>query len=397
MKISKKIEYYLFIILLFFQNFAVIATEDFGINGLVLFLIFISIINYKKFYMKINKNFLLFLIAVIAVLFCGSFFNDIFYVTQIIKVILTIWLVYVVYIYMKDVYNKNHQKYFWKYYTTVSVVMFSYGIYEYLANIFKFPLFMNIFSNNTSYTVYEINSYYGLAAWSGTSRLHNVFFEPSIFSVFLVYNFFLIKELKYITKKKKILICALILFNLNFTYARTGMVMFIYMIGIFLLYKMFYNKAKIFDNILFLLPFLNMVIMANVGLYMYTDLSSLQRTYSALYYFMHSFDSFKSILIGHGCGSVVNSDVNEDYVEAVTNNGYVDLMYQFGIPLFIYFLILTKSSIKKIKYNRYLIVGVLATISCFGVYYFVETIAALTILIYVFCNEENKIRNQQIK
>ena len=54
MKKNRKIEYLVFIILLFLQNFALIRTSDFGINGMILFLFLISVLNARKYYFIIG-------------------------------------------------------------------------------------------------------------------------------------------------------------------------------------------------------------------------------------------------------------------------------------------------------------------------------------------------------
>ena len=56
-----KLEINIFLILLFLQDFALIRTNKFGIAALTVYLIFISI--KYKFFMKINKKFLTFIVV----------------------------------------------------------------------------------------------------------------------------------------------------------------------------------------------------------------------------------------------------------------------------------------------------------------------------------------------
>ena len=387
MKKTKKFEYFLFIILLFFQNFAVIKTDSFGINGLVIFLLIISIFRFKTFYYKINISYLCFSLFIIIILILGSFFNNILYITQILKIIMNVWLIYAVYIYVKKIYNDGNQEYFWVLYAKIALVMFLYGIYEFIAIRNSLPLFLNVFNNNPSYYVRSVNDYF--SGWNEKYRLYNVFFEPSAFSAFLVYNFFLIKENRYIKKYLKNILYMIIIFNLIFTYARTGWVTMCYMIIIYISYKFLSNKAKILDNIFFLFPIINIIIMYFVGLVLYTDISSVARTYSAIYYLQQSFDSMKSFLFGHGCGSIANGTLHLNNIDTSAHNGYCDIMYQYGILIFIYLLKEVKNKIKNIKKHRYLIVGIIGTLCCFANYYIVETFITLAVLIFVYCKEEN--------
>lgn len=387
MKRTKKIEYFLFIILLFFQNFAIIKTDSFGISGLVIFLLMISIFQFKTFYYKINIKYLVFMLLMISVLILGAFLNDILYITQIIKVIMNIWLIYVAYIYIKKIYKDKNQEYFWNLYAKIALLMFLYGIYEFIAIRNSLPLVLNVFNNNPSYYVRSVYDYF--SGWNEGYRLYNVFFEPSAFSAFLVYNLFLIKENRYMKKSLKIILYVLIIFNLIFTYARTGWVTMCYMIIIYMSYKLLSNKAKVLDNIFFLFPIINIIIMHFVGLVLYTDKSSVARTYSAIYYLQESFDSIKSFLFGHGCGSIANGTVHLNNIDTSAHNGYCDIIYQYGMPIFIYLLEVIKHKIINIKKHRYLIVGVIGTLCCFANYYVVETFIVLAILIFIYCEEEN--------
>lgn len=396
MKIGKKIEYLLFIILLFFQNFAIIRTEEFGISGLVIFLLIISLIRFKKIYFKISIKYLAFIGVIIGVIVLSAIFNKTLYIMQIAKLIMILWLIYVTYIYIRDIYNEGNQEYFWKLYSKITLIMLLYGIYEFIAIRNSLPLILNIFNNNPSYYVRDVNDYF--SGWNDGYRLYNVFFEPSAFSAFIVYNFFFIKENKYIKVGMKRIIYFLIIFNLYFTYARTGWVTMAYMITIYFAYKLLYNKNKILNEVLdmttFMLPFLNLIIMYFVGLTVFNDLSSLSRTYSGIYYFKNSFDNIKSVILGHGCGSIVNGNIQLVNIGTSAHNGYCDIIYQYGILTFLYLIFKEKDLIKNIKKHRYLIIGILGTLNCFANYYMVETFAALVTIILAFCKMENK---QEVK
>ena len=390
MKKNRKIEYLVFIILLFLQNFALIRTSDFGINGMILFLFLISVLNARKYYFKIKKETFIVLVLGILTLFISSIINNTFYITQIIRFIMIFLLIYISNIYINEIFVNENKESFFKIYTNVLLIFLIYGIYELIANIYSLPLFMNVFANNPSYGERGLYRYYG--GWADRTRLYGTFFEPSVFSVFLTYNIFLVKELN-LKKLKKYILYVLMLFNLFFTYARTGYVTFVYMVGIYFLYEMILKnmkKTSIVDFLILLLPFFNLILMYFLGLNLFSDLSSLGRTYSAIYYLKAAFQNVKNILFGHSAGSIINSDITIKYIEKQAHNGYVDIIYQFGLIAFVYIIYFLYKKIQKINYKKYLILGVLSTFCCFASYFCVETIIVEVVLIYNFCKNSER-------
>lgn len=389
---KNKIEFVLFCVLLFLQNFALLKTNEFGFNGFFIFLLIITIFN-AKYYFKFTKKEIVLYIIIIGILLFGSFFNSVFYYTQILRVLMQLFIIRMTYMYMKKVYNDGNDSLFYNIYIKILLVFLLYGVYEFIAIRSNLPLFLNIFSNNPSYTIRDIYSYF--SGWNNKYRLYNVFFEPSIFSIFIAYNFYFVMIYKKISKKTKIFLSFLMLFNLYFSYARTGYLVFAYMMIIFVLFKILKNKSKYLAPLILLLPFLNLYVMYLYGLNTFTDLSSYTRTYSGLYYFNNSFDNLKHILIGHGCGSIVNHPkylIN--YIDSSSHNGYVDILYLYGLPV----LLVVVSFFKKIfnisKNNKWFVLGLLSTFLCFENYYTVETIVGILTIFAVYCimgdkNEEN--------
>lgn len=393
------IEYAIFIILIFLQNFSIITTKEFGIAGITVFLIIEVII--KKLYKKIKIRYLFLALIVILSILISSYINNVYYFSQILRIIMTLLIIYFAYLYIQEILkNEERTKIFWKIYTNIGFFFLLYGIYELLAIKYRLPLFLNIFSNNTSYAPRGLYAYYG--GWNEKYRLYSTFFEPSVYSLFLVYNFFILIENKYVNKKKKNIMLLLILFNLFFTYARTGWVTMIYMIGIYIAYdKLSLGKLGVLDKILVFLPFINLAIMYAWGLAFYTDWSSQARTYSAVYYLTQSLSSIKYMLFGHGIGSIINNTNVTTVIEPAAHNGYIDIAYQLGWPILICILINVYNYIKNIKgKNRKIVVGIICTMCCFGVYYMVETLIVLAIVEIVFAINENnrkEIKDDSIK
>lgn len=388
MKTIKKIDIWLFIILLFLQNFAVYSNERFGINGLVVYLIIVSLINFKKYYLIVNKKMLLSIILLVFLLFAFSFFNNIFYLTQIFKTVMQIWLFYVSSVYIKNIYKNDCEEYFWKTYAKILLLFLLYGIYEFFAIRNTLPLVLNVFSNNPSYAIRNVNDYF--SGWNDKFRLYNVFFEPSIFSLFLVINLFFVKQNTYISKKIKRGLYFLLSFNFVFAYARTGYVSLIYFLAIYILYTFFNKKNRtIYDILCLMLPIINLYVMYFIGGILFDDLSYKLRFNSGLYYLSSSFDSIRHILFGHGCGSVVNNSANlTSFIASSAQNGYSDFLFQFGFMSFIYLFIKILKKFKQINNNnKYLLVGTLSVLCCLGNYYMVETMLVLVVLIIAYCEE----------
>lgn len=103
-----KIKYLLFILLLFMQNFALISTSDFGISGLVVYLLIFSFINFKDYYLHIKKSLLIVLIIVIIFLLGSCLINNSLVLTQILRNLMIIWLVYISNIFIKGIYVEGN-------------------------------------------------------------------------------------------------------------------------------------------------------------------------------------------------------------------------------------------------------------------------------------------------
>lgn len=380
-----KIKYLLFILLLFMQNFALISTSDFGISGLVVYLLIISFIDFKDYYLHIKKSLLIVLIIVIIFLLGSCLINNSLVLTQILRNLMIIWLVYISNIFIKGIYVEGNEKIFFDILIKVAFFFFLYGFYEFYANIHSLPLFLNIFNNNPSYGIRQMDYYYH--GWINNTRLYNVFFEPSVFCTFSVYMLFLISTFKDISNFFKIMLMSIIGFNIYFTYARSGDIIIVYFLLIFFVYGICKIKSDIVDYIFLLLPFITLFIMSSYGLKTFTDDSSYIRTYSALFYLGKSFSSIRYILFGHASGSVLVSDATHGFVTNCAHNGYVDFLYQYGLIFLILLIIFLKKLIGNIDNYRlkFLFVGVVATAACFGNCFLIETFAVMIVLVYNYC------------
>lgn len=393
----KRIEMFLFILFLFMQNFALIKTSNFGIATLTIFLIYLTI--RYSFYIKINSQFLLYSIIILSIVFISTQVNNYYNIQQIIRLIMIIFIVWSTNKYIYKIYNIGCSKQFWKYFYIITFLTCLYGIYQYFASIYNLPLFLNIFNNNPSYSIKTTNSYYG--GWTDSSnRIYAVFSEPSSYATFLVYCFLMLFFKPY-NKIKTFILSILVLLNVFLTYARSGWSMLVYCIIIIILllyFKKFFLLKKIVPFIFMFIPFINLSIMYRLQQNTFTDLSSYERTFSAIYYLKNSYDTALHFLFGHGLGSLTLETLDKImnmYVESYAYNGYIEILYSLGFPILIFLILVLYKNIKKINIYNYRIITFAAvfTICIFGASYNVESIVSIVTIIFTI----SKIRSQYLE
>ena len=395
----------LFILFLFAQNFALIKTEDFGISALTiyLFFLFIKYKMYKKFKIQ-NFIFSLFFVALIIIILL---FNGYINILRILRWLMLGFILVTSLKYMSIIYSDNRDDDFWEFFFNILLIILIYGLYEYIANIYRLPLFLNIFSNNPSYAEIGIFNYFG--GWTDFPRIYTIFFEPSVYATFLVGVLVLIFDNSHISKRKKTFIIILILTNEILTFSRSGWGILLYtFVGYFTLISLFRIKflkccSYLVNKVMLFIPFINLFFMYLGNIYFFNDLSSKARTNSAIYYLQKSFENIKSILIGHGIGSI---DANytkklwmKNYIEIRAHNGYVEYIYEFGWILFFVVLIyfyLSANKIKRYK-NKIIVLCFIPSICSFGIMYSVESILVIMVIVYSYNKFEAKryMKNKQ--
>ena len=411
--IMEKIEIVIFIAFLFLQNFAIIKTKGFGISALAICLVYLFF-KYKM-YLKIQKKLIIVLGGLFVFIIISSIVNLNFNILQIIRLYMIIFIFWATLQYIKIINNNGKIDFLYKtfYISVISITV--YGIYQLIASKYGLPILLNVFNNNPSYGGKGIFEVYG--GWTNTYRIYATFYEPSVYSIFLtIAYFFIINKVKN-EKKLKYIITILVLINLFFTYARSGWITFLYFICIYLAFEIMkrYNDIKLYNYInqnhinktirilIILLPIITLVIMSTLGLYLFDDLSSKGRTYSSLYYLKESLGSIKSVLVGHGIGSVSEvpdgTEYNNYIIEKFAHNGYIDIMYQFGFVFFIILMVYIYKYLMEKKLNdNWMIYAVIYTICCFGSLYNIETIISLIsmVIIATILEKEKKDDNNNL-
>jgi hypothetical protein len=402
-KYCTNIEYLIFAFLLFAQNFALFTVKNSGVSALTVFLIVMFII-YKLY--KYNIKILIKLCSIfLLICLVGLVVNKYYNIMKIIRWFMIFFIGFTLYNYLRSkkefeinkIYNSIHK---------LGFLIGIYGIYQFIAPYFKLPLFLNIFQNNPSYRIDTgAYNYFG-GGWVKQLRVYTLFSEPSFYAIFLV---ILIIILLGSNIKNKRIYLVMYLVNLYLTYSRSGWMVLI-IVSIFYIILELSNKyeknfiKKIIKFIVLILPLISILGIDLFNKIVFHDLSSSARTNSAIYYLLHSFDTLKTTLFGHGIGYIqthYNSVLfKTQFVEAFAHNGYVEIIYEFGWLVFILILFLLVKVTKTIKNNEYsmLFLILVCSINIFESYYYIESIVALLTILYFVCkNAEMNFRLEMKK
>ena len=401
MKINKR-EINVFLFCVFFQNFAIYYNENFGIAALTAFLIYIVI--KKRYYERLDKNFILFCIFFLFVSLLSSIINKKINFILILRTFMILFDVFVCYKYMKDIFTYR-KEYFFKMFRIIFCVILINGIYQLIASYNQFPVILNIFNNNTSYGAKTIYELYG--GWNDSFRIYSTSFEPSMHCLIVDFAFFFLIVFDQKRKSKfNIMIYILSFVNILLTFSRSGWIIFFIFIFSFLLYKLLYNRFKrTYIIIMILMPIICLISMYYLGQILFSDLSSNSRTYSAIYYLNLAKDNVTTIMIGRSVGALqqdykLNYEIvsKNPFIEPYAHNGYIEIMYQLGAPFLIVFLIFIVKFIErgKIKKYNWLSYAAFVSLFCFSKAYAVESASILvTIIIFYSGYNENKIKERE--
>lgn len=390
----KKFEIFIFIIAFILQDFSFPVGENFGIPVLVIFLLIYGI--KRIFNEKYSIKFLGISLIIFFLMLLSSILNNNVNIFKIFKNLMLVLVVLYTYIFIKQIYRHNMEKYFWKIFYIIISILCVYGLYQYIAPNFNAPLFLNIFFNNPSYIASK-GMYQYIGGWVDESRVYATFFEPSAWGIFLDIIFINAISNKYITSKFKIVVCIIILLNIYLTYSRSAWGILIYILVLYNItviilktkeIKYIYPIAKL---VALSMPFINLFAMYIGNTFIFNDSSSQGRTNSAFYYLINSFDSFKSIILGHSGGSIAKNYTYKlwdlYYAESFAHNGYIELIYEYGVIIFIlliYFCIIKSSEKIVDKKQSIMLVIMFSTINCFSSMIYVETILSMLVIFYLY-------------
>lgn len=386
-----KIEIFMILFSMFFQSFAILNTNDFGIP----FSFFVAIyIFFKLIYLKkINIRILIFIIIVLSFQFIIFFINKYYInINKLIRFSVILFIYYNYFEYFKLNFGR-YKKYIYKYTNRFIKFIVLYGIYSIFAIIYRFPLLLNIFNNSNSYNNRGLFDYVG--GWVTLPRIYGTFFEPSSYGMFLVIIYFIYQK---INKKPNRFINILILTNILFTFSRSAYVAFFYSLFLINIYNYLSKKLnnRFFKNniiYIYTLPIINIYIM-DFFTSIFLDSSSFGRTNSAFYYFINQIKNFPNLLffIGNGLGSIgffYDKNLYGLYfIESIPHNGIVEFFYEFG---FIMLLLIFLLSFKYINKKNYPVLIIFFSIMSFESYYNVESfIIAFVFTYFVYSSNSLK-------
>jgi len=398
-----KCEIIIFILLIVLQGFSIPVGTSFGIPILVIFLIVYCIKNlFKENY---SIKFLSIWLIIIYIMIASCIINNNYNFIRILRNNMLIFVGFYTFIFIKKIYSKNMEKYFWRIFFIIISILCVYGVYQYIAPFFGTPFFLNIFYNNPSYSSHK--DLYGIyGGWVDKNRIYVTFFEPSVWAIFLDIIFVNLISNKYIDSRIKIYVGLLIILNIYLTYSRSGWAILIYFGILYLIMtlilrikelKFIYPVLKV---IVIFMPFINMIGMYLANIYIFDDLSSKGRTSSAIYYFTDFFKGFTNIIFGYGAGAISQNYSKKlwdlYYVEPFAHNGYVEIMYEYGLIIFlllIYYCILKLSKKISNKKDSLIVVILFSIINTFGTMIYVESILSMLVIFYLYYYYNSKEEN----
>lgn len=399
LKIIRYVEYACFSLSIILQNFALFRTDKFGIAASTCVIIYFFI-RYRLF-KYLTVKFIAFLGFIVLFFLVNGLLNSSLNVMQILRTLMIIFDVWVTFVYAKSL-SENERNTFVKIFTFCYAAMCVYGLYEYYAQSHGLPRYLNYLSNNPSYGIrspFSVNE-----GWSKSARIFTCFFEPSVFSVFLVYGYvFIYKNFKRDTRAKKtifIILTMLSIVVLVLSSARTGFLYLAYIVLAIIVNRFFGKKPKaVFLAKCFFvsLPIVTLFGSYYLGSSIFNDLSVSGRTSSSLYYTESTFESPHAVIFGHGSGSLV-AEKNGVYVDGIkienhAHNGYVEVAYQYGIIAVVLFIYCIIRVIERApEKDRLLLYALIFSLACTGELYTVETLAVITALIYSFSFSPSKLK-----
>ncbi len=379
------VEITVFVVAVILQNFAIFTTASFGIALSTAVLIYFFIRH--KLYKKIDKKIIFFVAGLGVLMTISGLVNSDLRILSIFRTLMVVFDVWCTYQYVESL-NKRYRSsllkvFFWGY-----VGICFYGAYEYFAQQFGWPRFLNIFSNNPSYGAMGV--FASNKGWSNSSRIFTCFSEPSFYSVFLVYGFFLLAKFGKMSKKNLAFLAILFVANLFLASARTGIV-YLGVLGIAIAVDRWIKNGtmkNIAKGVMVLMPILVFVLTHLAGLAVFKDLSVKSRSYSSMYYLEHSFDGVQGVIVGHGAESMhkvaeEKTVVDGARIEEYAHNGYVEILYRYGLVILAAVLVVLVLVLEKIpERHRIFMYGAVFSLCCTGGLYNVETIVILTAMLY---------------
>ena len=277
-KQKQKLEIIIFIILLFLQNFAIINTKEFGIAAITIFLIYLFIKH--RMYQKIDKKSAIIVASIVLFVVISQLLNKAFNFLQIGRYSMILFIGWTSIKYMEKIQEMNQKDFFNKVFYFALIILTGYGVYQLIASKLQMPMFFNIFNNNPSYGARGLFESY--SGWTRDIRIYTTFYEPSAYAIFLTIAYFYAMTFGNLDKDKKFTITVLTLFNIFFTYSRSGWVVFAYYIAIYIAFKLFKNNKplmKLTKIGIILLPLITLAIMSTLGIYVFKDASSTEHTH----------------------------------------------------------------------------------------------------------------------
>jgi hypothetical protein len=365
-----------------------ISTQGFGISISTIILIVIGVLNLTK--LRFNKKQLIYAIVIIIWMIISSWLLNDLSNAWILRVMRYSMVIFIAIICNSLFSNIKYLQCFHKNLATITVIGCVYGYYQIVAPNYHLPYFLNVFSNNSSYSPKDLYFYYG--GWVEAYRVYGVFAEPAFYASFLALFLVAVLFCRRSDYLNKPVVLFLICTNLFFSYSRIGYAVAGSIILLYLLFTKL-NWGRIGKPVCYAITVLVICIPLLMPIIMgylfdsetFIDKSSSGRTISQQYYLDKGLEP--SNLLGYGVGSIsqqMQDKAQHGDVEAQAHNGMITMIYEMGTLSILLYLFLMFELLKSAKNLAYIAVflGGIATLLSMGDFYSIESIMILICYLY---------------
>jgi hypothetical protein len=251
--------------------------------------------------------------------------------------------------------KRNGSNYSFIYAKNILKIFILYGIYQFFADTYQLPVFLNFLRNSSSYNISGFNKdigdfeQLGAGGWLETYRAYSIWAEPS-FSALPVALFLYTLNFYSKNTKEAVVWGGILLTYVILTYARSVWITTSFILLIILIFKNKHltNKIRshaiqnIYPIILIFFIFLSTLFWANFSPIYMQDLSSIGRSSSVIIGFQVFLDNF---FVGTGMNSFkdIQSQYSNDLyyynAEPIVHNLFVGYLQQMGLFGLIYSLL----------------------------------------------------------
>lgn len=396
-------------IIILFSLLSNTALINVGSTGIPLFYLSFTLIPFiisndwrlnKKVLIFLLLNFTSLVLPVFYHFFCDSILNF-SNVTQFISrllLVLNFLIIYRIFSFLND----NEKNRIFKFLLGVLTIIWIYGIYEFFAKIYDFPLYLSDISNSASFYIVD-----NTGGWTETFRVRGVWAEPSFSSIPILIYLYLLESIS-LKRNKFFLLLILVIVYSFFTFSRVAWSLIILYLTLKTIFGRIWkrninftidNKRDSIYEFLITITLFVFVLISSLWVFftndIFNDSSSSGRSGSAIIGFNIWFDN---LFFGTGFNTFIQHRqdyiskvgfINERFCHSVVPN----YLYQMGIFGFLYlfsfvFLLLQGLKNNIMNFAFFLLLFLIANLSGDVIY---QSTSWLFMLLFLWGNEKNNL------